>query len=191
MGGGGSGGGGGGLEGGDGGSSKNDAGTGGVGCTSQDSAHTLTNFNLSFGSDRQGALAPDRPAGSGRDGKVVITAVLGVPITPVASPAEGGSVTCTPVPVGEATSCTATPTAGWHLTGISGCGGTAGTSSPYTTGAVTAACTVTATFAKDATPGDGTGSKVQAVPSLGEWALMLLGALAAGLGLRGLKRRSL
>ena len=69
-------------------------------------------------------------------------------VTGVASPLAGGSVTCTPSTVshGLSTSCTATPATGYNLTGVSGCGGMASTTSPYTTGAVTANCTVTGTF---------------------------------------------
>jgi Divergent InlB B-repeat domain len=74
-------------------------------------------------------------------------------VTGVASPLAGGSVVCTsPVNFNATSSCTATANVGYTLTGISGCGGTASTTSPYTTGAVTAACTVTGTFALNTYP---------------------------------------
>jgi uncharacterized repeat protein (TIGR01451 family) len=60
---------------------------------------------------------------------------------------SGGSISCTsPVVSGNTTSCIVTPNAGFTIASISGCGGVAGTTSPYTTGVITAACTVTATF---------------------------------------------
>ena len=65
----------------------------------------------------------------------------------LASPLAGGSVNCaSPVAHGGTTSCTAVANPGYVLSEVSGCGGVASSSSPYTTGAVTAACTVTATF---------------------------------------------
>ncbi|MBS0589143.1 MAG: hypothetical protein JSR65_00720, partial [Proteobacteria bacterium] len=69
-------------------------------------------------------------------------------ITTVASPVAGGSVSCTPNPVtqGGVASCTVTTANGYTLSTISGCGGTASSTSPYATGAINAACTVTATF---------------------------------------------
>lgn len=48
-----------------------------------------------------------------------------------------------------------------------------------------AARTVTATFVATAT---GPGEQITAVPTLGEWGLLLLGLLAAGLGARRLRR---
>lgn len=69
-------------------------------------------------------------------------------ITALASPAAGGTVSCTPNPAnfGTTSTCTATANTGYALSGISGCNGTAATTTPYTTGAISAACTVTATF---------------------------------------------
>lgn len=68
-------------------------------------------------------------------------------VTGVASPMAGGAVTCTsPVVHGNTTSCTVTTNTGYTLTNISGCGGTPGTTSPYTTGAIIGACSVTATY---------------------------------------------
>jgi uncharacterized repeat protein (TIGR02543 family) len=65
-----------------------------------------------------------------------------------ASPMAGGTVSCTsPVNHGSTASCTVTPSVGYSIGTISGCGGTAGSSSPYTTGTIAAACTVAATFA--------------------------------------------
>jgi CHRD domain/Divergent InlB B-repeat domain/Putative Ig domain/Dockerin type I domain len=69
-------------------------------------------------------------------------------VSGVASPPAGGNVNCTsPVAYNTNTTCTAVPNAGYALAGISGCGGTPGMTSPYTTGSVTGDCTVTATFA--------------------------------------------
>lgn len=194
QGGGGGGGGGGGDTGGDGGNSGDtdsgrsaEGGQGGVNCAYGDAAHPVSNVQgVLSSSNYQGTLAPGWPAGSGRSGRVVITPVLAAaehPITEVTVPADGGNLDCTPNPVpdGQTATCTAARNPGFRLTGISGCGGTAATASPFTTGTVTAACTVTATFERDGTT---------AIPTLNEWMLMLLGALAAGLGATRLRRRA-
>ena len=75
-------------------------------------------------------------------------------VTGVASPVEGGSVACDPtdVPEGDTSTCTVSTNVGYTLTDISGCGGTPSATSPYTTGAVTADCDVSATFALDTYP---------------------------------------
>jgi hypothetical protein len=53
-------------------------------------------------------------------------------VTGAASPTAGGSVTCpsTAVTQGQTAQCTAVANAGYTLTGISGCGGAAGSTSP-------------------------------------------------------------
>lgn len=101
------------------------------------------------------------------------------PIT-VTAPANG-SMTCTPNPVpdGENATCTATPAAGYTLASFTGCT-QVGTGNTCTLTNVTAPATVSATFA--AAP--------VAVPTLSQWALMLLGLGAAGLGARRLRRRA-
>jgi hypothetical protein len=64
------------------------------------------------------------------------------------------------------------------MTGMSGCGGAPSSSSPYVTGPITAACTVTAVFAS-----------TQAVPLFGGVWLWVLGVLASVVaGMRLLKR---
>lgn len=75
-------------------------------------------------------------------------------VTSVANPQEGGSVECDPgdVPEGDTSTCTAIPAVGYTLTDISGCGGTPGATSPYTTAPVTADCVVTATFTLNTYP---------------------------------------
>ena len=75
---------------------------------------------------------------------------------------------------GAAATLTLTPEPGWSVSGVvSTCGGTQ-TGNNFTITAVTANCTVTASFARATT----------AVPTLGQWALMTLALLMAGLGLR-------
>ena len=88
------------------------------------------------------------------------------PITTVANPSGSGTVSCAPNPVtsGSTAICTVTATTGYALTAIGGCGGTAGTSSPYTTGTITAACTVTATFTNN--PVNGACGAAQGTSSL-------------------------
>ncbi|WP_172425557.1 IPTL-CTERM sorting domain-containing protein [Vandammella animalimorsus] len=103
-------------------------------------------------------------------------------ITATANPSVGGTVTCTPNPVpngGNAT-CTATPAAGYAFDGFGGdCSGNACSLTN-----VTAPKAVTARFRLiAAAPGSAT-----AVPTLGHWALLLLGLLTAALGLQRLRR---
>ena len=92
----------------------------------------------------------------------------------------GGSVVCSPNPVphgGNAT-CTATASSGYRFTGWGGsCSGSA---SPCTLTNVTAATNVSAQFAP---------ASAQAIPTLGEWAMLLLTGLM-GLGaMVALRRR--
>ncbi|MET4575698.1 IPTL-CTERM sorting domain-containing protein [Ottowia thiooxydans] len=103
-------------------------------------------------------------------------------VTPSAGP--GGSITpATPqtVPAGETVAFTAMPNLSYAVdTLLSTCGGSRA-GNQFTAGPVTGDCTVTVTF--KALP-------VMAVPSLGEWALLLTGLLAAGLGALRLRRRA-
>ncbi|MBS0486310.1 MAG: hypothetical protein JSS13_03135, partial [Proteobacteria bacterium] len=59
-----------------------------------------------------------------------------------------GTISCvlTSVSPGGSTTCTAAPNAGYEVDNISGCGGTTSFSTTFTTGAINASCTVTATF---------------------------------------------
>ncbi len=79
-------------------------------------------------------------------------------VTGVASPLEGGSVVCNPtgVPEGQTSTCTVSTNVGYTLTEVSGCGGTPGIGSPYTTGPVVEDCDVTATFTLNTYPIDAT-----------------------------------
>ena len=107
--------------------------------------------------------------------------VLGAlhPIT-VTAPTHG-TLRCSPNPVPHGTNatCTAAPDAGYTLASFTGCTRD-GTADTCTLTNVTAPATVSASFA--AAP--------VAVPALTEWALMLLGLGAAGLGARRLRRAS-
>ncbi|TXH31934.1 MAG: hypothetical protein E6Q94_07290 [Burkholderiaceae bacterium] len=97
-------------------------------------------------------------------GTLTITPLAPVTAAITTSAGTGGTITCTPnpAPVGAPTACTATPGAGYTTQSISGCGGTAtgAGENSYTTGAIAAACTVTAQFALNSyaiavTPGAG------------------------------------
>ncbi|MBH1966262.1 MAG: IPTL-CTERM sorting domain-containing protein [Comamonadaceae bacterium] len=103
-------------------------------------------------------------------------------VTPSAGP--GGSITPpTPqsVTAGETMVFTAMPNISYAVdTLLSTCGGSR-VGNQFTAGPVTADCTVTVTF--KALP-------VMPVPSLGEWALLLTGLLAAGLGALRLRKRA-
>lgn len=74
-------------------------------------------------------------------------------VSTTVSPPGAGLSGCTPNPVldGTASTCSFTALGPYVLTNISGCGGVSSSSSPYTTGAVTGPCTVTATFTNTTT----------------------------------------
>ncbi len=77
-------------------------------------------------------------------------ALVSYTVTPTAGP--NGSIapgTAQSVYHGKDTTFTVTPDMGYHIDTVSGCGGTL-TGNTYTTGAITADCTVTATFAINA-----------------------------------------
>ncbi|MBS0591696.1 MAG: Ig-like domain repeat protein, partial [Proteobacteria bacterium] len=114
------------------------------------SGYTLTNISGCGGTTSTTSPYATGPVNAACTVTATFTAntVTSFPITAVASPNAGGSVTCSPNPVtqGGVASCTATAASGYTLASISGCGGTTSTTSPYATGAINAACTVTATF---------------------------------------------
>lgn len=76
------------------------------------------------------------------------TKAAGYTISTAVTPSGAGTLTCalTSVAPGGSTTCTATTNAGYELNTISGCNGTTSTTSSFTTGAINANCTVTATF---------------------------------------------
>ncbi|WP_406623245.1 IPTL-CTERM sorting domain-containing protein [Acidovorax sp. SDU_ACID1] len=99
------------------------------------------------------------------------------------SPSLSGSASCTPAQPGQASTCVASPAAGFRLVDIEGCDGALATTSPYTTGPLQAACTVTVRFEAITTPA------IAPVPTLGQWALVALGLLVSGLGMRRMPQR--
>jgi uncharacterized repeat protein (TIGR01451 family) len=115
----------------------------------------------------------------GNNSQTTTTAVnaLTFPVTAVAS-GGGGTITCaSPVVSGSTTTCTLTPNAGYRIASVSGCGGVPGSTSPYTTGVITAACTVTAVFVLEVP---------RVVPTIGFGAIVLL---TFALGVLGMRRR--
>ena len=74
--------------------------------------------------------------------------VVNASYTVTGSTSGNGNIQCvTPVISGNTTSCTLTPDTGYRISAVSGCetGSLIGTT--YTTGTITASCTVTASFA--------------------------------------------
>jgi len=101
---------------------------------------------------------------------------LGFTVTATATGPGTAAPTTQTVISGARGTVIAAPDANSHLAGVSGCGATfAGNT--VITAPVTADCTVTLAFAEGPAPA------VQAVPTLGEWALTLLATLVGGLGL--------
>ena len=113
--------------------------------------------------------------------------LISVPLTTISIAANGGTVNCSPnpVPFGSAATCTAAANAGFTLTSISGCGGATTTASPFVTGAVVAACTVSAVFAPVAVP-----VVSVPVPTLSGWASLMLIVLTVGVAMLGFSVRS-
>ncbi len=79
-------------------------------------------------------------------------------ISTVSQPAGGGNIYCNPNPVqsGQAAICTITPSPGYFLWDVEGCGGefdpfSVETQYIYHTGVITGPCTITATFVEGAT----------------------------------------
>ena len=98
------------------------------------------------------------------------------------SASAGGSVVCSPNPVphGASATCTATPNTGYRLTGWGGeC---SGNTPSCTLAVVTSAKSVTAQFAPQS-------ASAQAIPTLGEWAMLLLSGLMGIAALGVLRRR--
>ncbi|MET4580045.1 leucine-rich repeat domain-containing protein [Ottowia thiooxydans] len=104
------------------------------------------------------------------------------------TPVDGGDARCTPEMPEASSTCTATPAPGFRLLRIEGCGGTPGSTSPYTTAPMTGTCMVSVTF-QAVTPAVQPGPV--AVPTLGEWAVIALGLLLGGLGVRRLRVKRL
>ncbi|RMX11335.1 IPTL-CTERM sorting domain-containing protein [Allofranklinella schreckenbergeri] len=107
-------------------------------------------------------------------------------ITTTVNPAGSGTVSCSPSPVpnGRDARCTASANPGYAFDGFGGdCTSTSGNTCTLTN--VTSPKAVTARFRLIGTP---PSSGVTPVPTLGHWALMLLGLLTAALGLQRLRR---
>ncbi|OPZ41635.1 MAG: hypothetical protein BWY94_02359 [Actinobacteria bacterium ADurb.BinA094] len=135
---------------------------------------------------------PDPGPGNGTDLVVVpvsltvtapvmhtVTSSVGTPAGTIAPPSQT-------VAHGATTTFTLTPDAGYEIDGVGGtcpAGSLAG--NLYTTGAITADCTVIANFRPEAGP----GPSVLEIPTLGPAGGALLGLLLAGLGLGTLRRR--
>lgn len=110
---------------------------------------------------------------------VTATFVVGAVAVSTTVASGSGTISCTsPVTLGNTTTCVATPNAGFVLSSISGCGGVAGTANPYTTGVITAACTVTAVFVADIP---------NVIPTTGFSAIVLLTLVLGAIG--ALRRR--
>ena len=102
-------------------------------------------------------------------------------ITATASPMAGGAAVCTPssVSAGGSSTCTATAHAGYSFIGWSGaCAGQGATCS---LGSISADTSVAASFAR--TPG-----AVQSIPTLSEWAMLLLTGLLGLMAATALRR---
>ncbi|MBK7473606.1 MAG: IPTL-CTERM sorting domain-containing protein [Betaproteobacteria bacterium] len=113
------------------------------------------------------------------------SAIASTTVQPLTFPVTGavpygnGTIYCpSPVQFGTTTTCTLTPVTGATVASVSGCGGLPGSSLTYTTGPITAACTVTASFVPPP------------IPTLGEAMLLLLGLLLAGAGVLQLRRKT-
>ena len=135
---------------------------------------------------------PDPGPGNGTDLVVVpvsltvtgsvmhtVTASVGTPAGTIAPPSQA-------VAHGATTTFTLTPDSGFEIAGVTGtCPAGTLAGNLYTTGTITADCTVIANFR----PESGPGPSVLEIPTLGPAGGALLGLLLAGLGLGTLRRR--
>lgn len=102
-------------------------------------------------------------------------------ITPgvAASPAQGGSVSCTPQAViGGTSTCTISVNPGFLVASVSGCGGVLSSPSTYVTGPMTSACVVSVAFVAAA------GEVVPVFSGLWAWLLVAFAAIASMFAMR-------
>ncbi|MCF6226369.1 MAG: IPTL-CTERM sorting domain-containing protein [Xanthomonadales bacterium] len=109
---------------------------------------------------------------------------LTYPVTEIASPAAGGSVSCTPNPVdhGSSASCTAVANSGYTFVDWSG----------DCTGAGAGACDLTNVTVDQSVTANFTGDILEpvAIPTIGQWGTGLLAFLLGGMGWHRLRRRA-
>ena len=111
---------------------------------------------------------------SSNDSATTTTAINPLLLIVSGSASGLGAIACnTPVQFGQVTTCALSPAPGNLVSSVSGCGGTL-SGNIFTTGPITAACTVTAVFAPTSIP---------ALSDLGLAALALLLAMGAALGI--------
>ncbi len=136
---------------------------------------------VDWSGDCTGAAACDLSNVTAAQSVTANFALNSYPITEIASPVAGGSVSCTPNPVdydGSA-SCTATAATGYTFVDWSGdCTGAAACDLSN----VTAAPSVTANFTM-------TILEPVAIPTIGQWGTGILALLLGGLGWRRIQRR--
>jgi len=90
-----------------------------------------------------------------------------------------GTVSCaSPVTAGNSSSCTLTPAPGYRVSSVSGCGSGVLDGAAYTTGAITGACTVSASFSAGK-PGDCNGDGTVTISEVQSAINMLLGLESA------------
>jgi len=122
------------------------------------------------------AASDSNPGNNSATATTTVNALTFV-VTGVAS-GGSGTITCaSPVQYGQTTTCTITPLNGASIVSIAGCGGIVGNSSPYVTGPITAACTVSASLL------------APSIPALSGALLALLALLLAALGVMQGRRR--
>lgn len=165
-------------------------GTSGGSCTLDAGAYRVSGVSAAAGNPSvANRTQKGTPEASGEDGSVTITAIPAVLYTVTPNAGAHGSIDpATPQSVqsGKTVAFTVTPDAGYTIDSVSGCGGSL-SGNAYTTAAVIADCTVTASFKATSAPPP---ANATAVPTLGAWGLVLLSLLASVLGLRGLRRRA-
>ncbi len=105
-------------------------------------------------------------------------------VTATASPSAGGTVQCTPNPVTEGDTATCTASANTGYTFAAWTGACAGQGATCSLPNVTAPQASVAQFTPQAP------AQPASIPTLGEWGLLLLSALAAAFGLRTVRRRA-
>jgi hypothetical protein len=103
-------------------------------------------WNLSSGS--HSVYFYGRELGTRLDSVMLVPYAKAWNITTSAPDGHGTLACTTPVNSGQKSTCSAYPSSGYSTSSISGCGGSWSGGNNYTTGAITADCTVTSTFVR-------------------------------------------
>jgi hypothetical protein len=152
-------------------------GTGSVTITPNAGFFTVTPIGGTCGGSLSGSTFTTAPVTA--DCSVIASFTASITPGVSASPAEGGSISCTPqAAVGGTSTCTVVVNSGFVVASVSGCGGTPTSGTTYVTAPINAACVVSVAFALAVTP------VVPVFSGLWAWVLAAFAIIASGIALR-------